>query len=116
MTQETDIQTKIIKALKQRYLGAVIFKHSEQVLCGVPDIYFGWKGLSFFFEVKTPHGKISDIQAYTLAKLTDQGIHAHVVYDSAQAIKIVDMALMQRAEGRLERGKNLFNKIRKERG
>ena len=63
---------------------------------GIPDILGGCGGLFFAFEVKTPKGRTTKIQDYTLKELNDSGAGiAHVVDNPDDAIKIVQDALQE---------------------
>ena len=63
---------------------------------GIPDILGGCEGLFFAFEVKTPKGKTTKIQDYTIQELNDSGAgKAHVVDNPDDPVKIVQDALQE---------------------
>ncbi len=47
-------EREIIKALRQ--LGAEVIELSAR---GVPDISVGWKGVNYYFEIKSKNGKLT---------------------------------------------------------
>jgi hypothetical protein len=86
---ETQIQSSIIKYLKQKYPKALVFKHSDKTRCGIPDIQFIHMGTTLWFEVKKKGGRVSDIQQWTLGKLKYNHIRGYVVYSLDEVKEIV---------------------------
>ena len=74
---ESQIQSKILKYLRSR--GGFVIKLSDKWVSGLPDIMYINKGVIHFFEVKTPKGVLSKIQRYTINKMNESGVKAHVV-------------------------------------
>ena len=71
-----------------KYHGSAITK------AGIPDILGGCEGLFFAFEVKTPKGKTTKIQDYTLKEINDNGAGiARVVDNPKDAVTIVQTVL-----------------------
>ena len=71
-----------------KYHGSAITK------AGIPDILGGREGLFFAFEVKTPKGKTTKIQDYTLKEINDNGAGiARVVDNPKDAVTIVQTVL-----------------------
>ena len=62
----------------------------------IPYILGGCEGLFFAFEVKTPRGKTTKIQDYTIKELNDSGAgKAHVVDNPDEAVRIVKDTLQE---------------------
>ena len=75
-----------------KYHGSAITK------AGIPDILGGCEGLFFAFEVKTPKGKTTKIQDYTLKEINDNGAGvARVVDNPKDAVDIVRTTLESRS-------------------
>lgn len=73
---ESQIQRKILTYLKNKGFAV---KLSDRWQSGLPDILFIRDGVTYFFEVKTPKGVVSEIQKYTMKKLNEAGAIALVV-------------------------------------
>ncbi len=86
---ERKIQNQILEYLRDNFPEAVVWKLSEQTICGVPDIMFAYKGKVIFFEVKAPNGKVSKIQEVMIRKLRKNSILAKVVYSATEVMDIV---------------------------
>jgi hypothetical protein len=84
---EAQVQANILKYLRKTYAGAVVWKLTEQSLCGVPDIFFAWGGKVFFFEVKCPGGRRRPRQVFTVSKLNKNGVPSAFV-ESLDDVKV----------------------------
>lgn len=84
--KELAIQAKILKYLRSEYKGCVCYKLEDAKLSGVLDIYFGYKGISVWLEVKRKGGSRSNIQEYSVRKLLKNGIPAAFV-NSVEDVK-----------------------------
>lgn len=71
--RESQIQNAIIQRLKKNYPRAYIVKISDRFVSGIPDILMILRGVPYFFEVKTPMGKLTNLQMYTLKKIQRAG-------------------------------------------
>lgn len=76
---ESKIQSKILKYLKGAYPSAYIVKISDRFISGIPDILMIEDSYIYFFEVKTPRGRVSKIQEYTMDKIQKAGGNCYVV-------------------------------------
>ena len=77
--KELSIQTKIVTYLRKTYPKAVVWKLADEKISGIPDILFMNDGVAYFFEVKTPVGRLTKIQEYTIKALRRAGIYANKV-------------------------------------
>lgn len=57
---------------------------------GIPDIFFLYKGVPYFIEVKTNKGKLSDLQKYQIEKISDNGGWAKVVKSIKEFDSLLD--------------------------
>ena len=78
MGPEAKIQTAILKYLKG-LPDTWCFKVMSANINGVPDLAVCHKGQAIFFEVKSPTGKVSPIQAVQIDRIKAAGGQAHVV-------------------------------------
>lgn len=94
---ETRLQQSIIRRLQSEVGGWWVKYHGSAITrAGIPDILGGCEGFFFAFEVKTPKGKTTKIQDYTIQELNDSGAgKAHVVDNPDDAVKIVQDALQE---------------------
>jgi len=76
---EAQIQSRILKHLRKKYPTALVWKLTEETLCGIPDICFIHEGNVMFFEVKKPGGRVRPLQRSIIKKLEYNDIIAEVV-------------------------------------
>lgn len=76
MTESTLVK-QIMSYLRSQ--GFYVFKISDRFRSGIPDLYAARDGKSYWFEVKTPAGKVSKLQQYEIEQLNMHGIQAGVV-------------------------------------
>lgn len=74
---ESDIQTKILRYLKQQ--GVFHFKTQSTNISGIPDIVCVYRGLPLFLEVKQPKGKTTPLQEYQMDRIRQAGGYASIV-------------------------------------
>ena len=86
---ERDIQNRIIKYLKQTYPNAIVFKLTEETLCGIPDVLFIHGGRTIFFEVKKPGGNIRPLQVSVIRRINENGGEAGIVYSVEDMQKFI---------------------------
>ena len=80
--QEKDLVRRLKKTLETRLPGAVVIKHSDAIVAGVPDLSVTWNGATTWLEVKHDVGKIisREIQRWMVKRLAIQGRCLYVVY------------------------------------
>jgi Holliday junction resolvase len=74
--KEQQIQTKRIKQLEAE--GYYVLKLSKTNKNGIPDILAIKEGEILFSEIKTPRGKLSEIQKYRIKELESYGFKTEV--------------------------------------
>jgi penicillin-binding protein-related factor A (putative recombinase) len=77
MPKEQQLQSKILKYLKEKGIYAI--KTVTATKNGVPDIIACYKGKYIAIEVKTPEGKLSELQHYNLRQVEKAGGYSFVV-------------------------------------
>lgn len=79
---ETQLKSKLTKALRESLNNAVIFRHEDQFTSGVPDISITWKGYTTWLEVKLAKPAIrgKGVQKHTMQMLAENGRCWYVVY------------------------------------
>ena len=80
---EAQIQKKIIDHYQNA--GFLVVKLMKTNTNGIPDLMVLKNGICKFVEVKTPRGKISQLQKYRIKQLREQGFDA-VVMDGVDSI------------------------------
>ena len=80
---EQQIQSKIIKHFESK--GFFVLKLIKTNKNGIPDLMVLKNGICKFVEVKTPRGKISELQKYRIKQIREQGFDA-VVMDGIDSI------------------------------
>lgn len=85
---ERALVTKLQKYLKS--IGAYTIKTADKFTSGIPDLIVCYKERTLFIEVKTPTGVLSEIQKYTISKITEAGCEAYVVRDLQTLKEIID--------------------------
>lgn len=86
---EASVTQDLLTCLKRQLPGAVIFKTSDRITKGVPDICITWRGAVTWLEVKLLRkGQIDDrlcplLQRHTLTRLAQEsgGRGWYVIYD-----------------------------------
>ena len=73
---EAQIQKKIIDHYQNA--GFLVVKLMKTNTNGIPDLMVLKNGICKFVEVKTPRGKISQLQKYRIKQLREQGFEANV--------------------------------------
>jgi len=86
---ESQIQAKILKYLRKSFPKAVVWKLTEQTLCGVPDIFFAFNGHVFFFEVKRKNGIIRKRQEVTIRQLNENKVPSYFVSSDVEVHNIL---------------------------
>jgi Holliday junction resolvase len=74
--KEQQIQTKRIKQLEAE--GYYVLKLSKTNKNGIPDILAIKEGEILFSEIKTPRGKLSEMQKYRIKELESYGFKTEV--------------------------------------
>ena len=86
MKSESAIQSDITKYLESN--GFFVFKIQSANKRGIPDVFAKRMNAVYFFEIKTPTGKLSKLQEYSINILNTPHIIAHVVR-SVDDVKII---------------------------
>ena len=94
--KESTIQRGIINYLRKTYPKAIVWKLTEESLCGIPDVLFMHEGLVIFFEVKRTGGVTSKIQRSVIKRINQNDIPAHVVTSVDGVKKILSKYLVDK--------------------
>lgn len=81
MAEEKNFENRVKKYLRDK--GAWVLKYwagAAYTKTGVPDLLVCYKGYFIALELKSTHGRLSDIQKYTLEQIRAAGGHAMVLY------------------------------------
>lgn len=83
---EATLSTALVKTLRTELPGSVVFKHSDKVTSGIPDITVTWNGRTTWIEVKFANPKVVDtgVQALTMKRLANAGSAMYVIYSPGQ--------------------------------
>jgi hypothetical protein len=90
---ETHIKLAILKMIKKEFPDILTLKLSDKYYSGYPDLLLIINGMCCFIEIKTPIGKVSKIQEYTLQKIREAGGFAFVAHSVIEARNCVDTVL-----------------------
>ena len=88
MVEETKLKNKIMRAIRQRYPYAWIWKISDRFRSGVPDLLVIYRGYNIFIEIKTPKGRISAIQRHTMQEMQAAGGRVFVARSVGDVLEI----------------------------
>lgn len=85
---EAVVQRGLLKALRLAFPSFVIFKHSEVLFSGVPDISVNGNNVTSWLEVKLakPTLKSKGIQSLNMSRLSRNGHAYYVVYTERAGI------------------------------
>lgn len=89
---ERQIVTKIEKRLRQEFPGCYLIKLCSPTTSGILDLFFAFRGMAIWLEVKRPNGTVSKIQDWTIRQLLKNGVPAFIVMSPDQAVAAVHMA------------------------
>ena len=80
MKLEAQLTRELILTIKKTLPGSIVFKHSDRITFGIPDVSVTWMGTTTWIEVK--RGRLSGrkIQQRTLQRLGMQSLAFYVVY------------------------------------
>lgn len=87
MALETQYSAGLVRALRNELTGAVIIRHSDNFIAGIPDMSVTWEGQTYWLEVKVrrPNRSISsrDIQGEMMKRLflASGGRSLWIIYD-----------------------------------
>jgi len=90
-TPESDLATKIVKALEREYPTGTFWKNpaGRGLTVGTPDISGVLYGWAVAIEVKTSRGKASRIQVYRLGRLRASGAVAGEARSPLEAVTLL---------------------------
>lgn len=77
---EQDVQSNLLKALRERGGWWIKTQGSVYSLRGVPDVIGCYEGALFAFEVKAEKGRLTKLQRYQLEAILQAGGYPGVVY------------------------------------
>jgi len=101
---ESTLQAELLKALRAGLPGAVIFKHTDKLTWGIPDLSVNWMGLTTWLELKyaNPHFKATGMQSRVVRQLASAGSCWYVIYRAEKhggyTTLIVDPREMEKGE------------------
>jgi hypothetical protein len=75
--KESQIQSQIITYLEAN--GWLVVKIMQSNKNGWPDLQAFKDSRCIFIEVKTPSGRLSELQKYRITQLTDKGFNCYVI-------------------------------------
>ena len=85
---ESSLTTDLLRELRARLPGAVVMKHSELRLSGVPDFSVTLGGRTSWFEVKYGPRIISKgIQQLTCARLASAGMCRYIFFEEKRGVR-----------------------------
>lgn len=92
MMTEATLQRGLLKTLRKAFPGFVIFKHSEVIGTGVPDISVNGRGLTVWLEVKVARPKINakGLQVEMMRRLARNCRVYYVVYHQFNLGELTD--------------------------
>ncbi|MCK9444985.1 MAG: VRR-NUC domain-containing protein [Tissierellaceae bacterium] len=90
---ESNLQTKIRKALESKGAWAVKFHGSPFTKKGTPDLLVCYRGLFIGMEVKLPgkEGTLTELQSYQIRKIKEAGGISLVITSVSQALKVLQI-------------------------
>lgn len=88
MTTEANVKSTLVRAMRDVMQGAVIFRHEDRHLFGVPDISCTWAGRTTWWEVKfgAPRFHITEVQLLTCRKLARRGHCAFIIFHGVEPL------------------------------
>ena len=88
--KEKQIENQIRKALTDRGFWVVKIHGGIYQMSGLPDLLAIRDGRAYWFEVKTPTGKVSRLQEEIIKELRSIGCTAEVVRSREEAVSYVE--------------------------
>ena len=86
---ESKLTTALLRELRAALLGAVVLKHNERSLSGVPDFSVTWNGRTSWWEVKYGSRIISKgIQELTALRLAAAGQCRYIWFQERRGIRL----------------------------
>ena len=81
MTEAT-LKGALVKAIRERMPGIVVFRHEDHFTSGIPDLSITWRGKTSWWEVKfaNPRFASKGIQELTMLRLSNVGIANYLIY------------------------------------
>ena len=76
---EKQLQNKIVRYLKEKKF--FYFKFSDRYQYGIPDLYVLINGFSYWFELKSANGILSEIQKKKIESMQKNGGNISVIRD-----------------------------------
>ena len=78
---EKEFQKRVLKLLRTGYDDVWVYKASDKLVAGVPDIIGCYLGRMFAIELKVGKNKPTELQSYTIAEMRRCGANVIVAYD-----------------------------------
>lgn len=75
VSNESYVKQVLVRKMRELMPGAVIFRHEDRHIFGVPDISCSWNGVTSWWEVKhaNPSMKVAEIQILRCSQLDKNG-------------------------------------------
>lgn len=90
MNEETSLKRRVLSALKTQHPGSVVFKIADKFTAGIPDLIIVINGRVIWIELKTPKGKVSNIQQYTIDKINSAGGRAYICRSVDEVMNVME--------------------------
>ena len=88
---ESEIEKAVCKHATSK--GVLVRKNEALTFKGRPDRIFHYKGYTWYIEFKAKTGKLSEPQKREIARLTEQAICCHVIFDVDTGKSLIDYKL-----------------------
>ena len=88
---ELELQKNLISAIRLGLRGSVVFKHSDRLTSGIPDLSVSWLGRTTWLEIK-----------FANPKFIGKGIQKKVMQDLSRVAKCAYVIFAHRKTGGLE--------------
>ncbi len=103
MKLEAQLTRELILTIEKTLPGSVVFKHSDRITFGVPDVSVTWMGTTTWIEIKRGHLSGRKIQQRTLQRLSKQTSAFYVVYyDTCIDVLTPDLKLFKKFDSNLD--------------
>lgn len=92
MPPEANLQRRVVSAIKRRFPSAWVYHPCDRKRMGVPDLLICVNGRFVAVELKAAGRKPTELQRFTLDKITHAGGIAGWATDLDQVFRIVEQA------------------------
>lgn len=86
---EASLTSGFLHEAREHLPGAVIFKHNDRIMVGVPDLSITLNGITSWWEAKyaDPKFKSTGVQELTMLRLAAAGVARYVIWEEKRGIK-----------------------------